>query len=103
MIEARLTKLFQYYPVVAVLGARQAGKSTFVETVFSGTISVTVFDPVVDIGNARQDPDFSSNLSSSIWNSESPPIVWLRRTPDGKNAHPLNPLKNKAELLINVT
>lgn len=58
LIEARLTELFQYYPVVAVLGARQAGKSTLVETLFSGNISVTVFDPVVDIGNARQDPDF---------------------------------------------
>ncbi len=34
IIEKKLTELFAYYPVVAV------------------------FDPVVDIGNARQDPDF---------------------------------------------
>lgn len=58
VIEGKLTELFQYYPVVALLGARQAGKSTLVENLFSGKINTTVFDPVVDIGNARQDPDF---------------------------------------------
>ena len=58
LIENRLAELFRYYPVVAVLGARQVGKSTLVENLFSGQIRTTVFDPVVDIGNARQDPDF---------------------------------------------
>ncbi|WP_319525167.1 ATP-binding protein [uncultured Desulfosarcina sp.] len=58
MIEDRLVELFQFYPVVAVLGARQVGKSTLVENLFSGQVSTTVFDPVVDIGNVRQDPDF---------------------------------------------
>jgi hypothetical protein len=58
LIENRLSELFEYYPVVAVLGARQVGKSTLVENLFSGKISTTVFDPVMDIGNARQDPDF---------------------------------------------
>ncbi len=58
LIENRLLELFQYFPVVAVLGARQVGKSTLVENLFSGQVRTTVFDPVVDIGNARQDPDF---------------------------------------------
>ncbi|MCG8552736.1 MAG: DUF4143 domain-containing protein [Desulfobacterales bacterium] len=58
LIENKLAELFQYYPVVAVLGARQVGKSTLVENLYSGKIRTTVFDPVVDIGNARQDPDF---------------------------------------------
>lgn len=58
LIEKKLTELFDHYPVVAVLGARQVGKSTLVENLFSDTINTTVFDPVVDIGNARQDPDF---------------------------------------------
>lgn len=58
LIENRLLELFQYFPVVAVLGARQVGKSTLVENLFSGQVQTTVFDPVVDIGNARQDPDF---------------------------------------------
>jgi predicted AAA+ superfamily ATPase len=58
IIEKRLLELFAYYPVVAVLGARQVGKSTLVENLFSDTVATTVFDPVTDIGNARQDPDF---------------------------------------------
>ena len=58
IIEKKLTELFAYYPVVAVLGARQVGKSTLVENLFADVASTTVFDPVVDIGNARQDPDF---------------------------------------------
>jgi uncharacterized protein len=58
LIEKKLKELFTYYPVVAVLGARQVGKSTLVENLFSDVINTTVFDPVVDIGNARQDPDF---------------------------------------------
>ncbi len=58
MIENKLVELFRYYPVVAVLGARQVGKSTLVEQVFKDTLDTVVFDPVVDIGNARNDPDF---------------------------------------------
>jgi len=58
LIEKKLRELFLYYPVVAVLGARQVGKSTLVEHVFQDKLRTVVFDPVVDIGNARQDPDF---------------------------------------------
>jgi predicted AAA+ superfamily ATPase len=58
LIENKLAELFQYYPVVAVLGARQVGKSTLVEHVFKDTLNTVVFDPVVDVGNARKDPDF---------------------------------------------
>ena len=58
LIEKKLKELFAHYPVVAVLGARQVGKSTLVENLFSDVINTIVFDPVVDIGNARQDPDF---------------------------------------------
>ena len=58
LIEKRVLELFAHFPVVAVLGARQVGKSTLVENLFSEKVTTTVFDPVVDIGNARQDPDF---------------------------------------------
>jgi len=58
LLEARLEELFQYYPVVAVLGARQVGKSTMVENLFRGRAKTVVFDPVVDVGDAREDPDF---------------------------------------------
>ncbi|MCD6534686.1 MAG: ATP-binding protein [Deltaproteobacteria bacterium] len=58
IIEAKLDELFLYYPVIAVLGARQVGKSTLVANLFQGKVDTVVFDPVIDIGNARQDPDF---------------------------------------------
>lgn len=56
--EKKLLELFSYYPVITVLGARQVGKSTLVENLFRDRVGTVVFDPVVDIGNARQDPDF---------------------------------------------
>ncbi len=58
LIEKRVTELFKHFPVVAVLGARQVGKSTLIENLFKNRIRTVVFDPVVDIGNARSDPDF---------------------------------------------
>ncbi len=58
LLEKKIIELFQYFPVVAVLGARQTGKSTLIENLFKDKIQTIVFDPVVDIGNARNDPDF---------------------------------------------
>ncbi len=58
LLEAKIAELFRYYPVVSVLGARQVGKSTLVENLFGDSMGVVVFDPVLDIENARQDPDF---------------------------------------------
>lgn len=58
LIEEKLLELFQYYPVLAVLGARQVGKSTLVKHLFSEKVASVVFDPVVDVANARQDPEF---------------------------------------------
>ena len=58
LLEAKISELFRYYPVVSVLGARQVGKSTLVENLFGDSMGVVVFDPVLDIENARQDPDF---------------------------------------------
>lgn len=58
LLENRLEDLFQYYPIVAVLGARQVGKSTLVETLFRDRVKTVVFDPVVDVAGAREDPDF---------------------------------------------
>lgn len=58
LLEARIVELFKYFPVVTVLGARQVGKSTLVENLFRDRMAAVVFDPVLDIENARQDPDF---------------------------------------------
>ncbi len=57
-LEENLLELFNYYPVIAVLGARQVGKSTLVEHLFHDKVDQVVFDPVIDIGNAREDPEF---------------------------------------------
>ncbi|MCP3874715.1 MAG: ATP-binding protein [Desulfobacteraceae bacterium] len=58
LIEKYILEVFQYYPVIAVLGARQVGKSTLIENLFKDRIKTIVFDPVIDILNAREDPDF---------------------------------------------
>lgn len=58
LLEKKLVELFRYYPVVAVLGARQVGKTTLVENLFGSQMDTVVFDPVVDVENARQDPEF---------------------------------------------
>ncbi len=57
-IESFLQQLFAHYPIVAVLGARQVGKTTLVEHLFADSLRTIVFDPVEDVGQARQDPDF---------------------------------------------
>lgn len=56
-LSARLQKLVQNFPVVVVSGARQVGKSTLLEHAFPSGTDCVVFDPVVDVENARQDPD----------------------------------------------
>jgi len=58
LIEEKIIELFQYYQVIAILGARQVGKSTLIENLYKNRIRTIVFDPVVDVGNARSDPDF---------------------------------------------
>jgi predicted AAA+ superfamily ATPase len=58
MAMERLRTLFRSFPVVAVTGARQVGKSTLLQQTFGdrGWPSF-VFDPVLDVANARKDPD----------------------------------------------
>ena len=57
-IEPKLMELFRHFPVIALLGARQTGKSTLVHHLPIQNLSTVVFDPVQDMGNAREDPDF---------------------------------------------
>jgi len=56
ILEQRLRSLWKHFPTVAVLGARQVGKSTLVGHLFDD-MRTFVFDPVQDVGNARADPD----------------------------------------------
>ena len=57
----RLLQLFSVFPAVVVTGARQVGKSTLVRHVFEEKTDYVVFDPAIDIENARKDPDLFLN------------------------------------------
>lgn len=52
-----LLSLADHFPVVVLSGARQVGKTTLLANVFGEKTEMVVFDPIQDIGNARQDPD----------------------------------------------
>lgn len=56
-VESSLRELCDHFPVVAVLGARQVGKSTLVKHLFGDEYRAVVFDPVQDVGQARAEPD----------------------------------------------
>lgn len=51
-----MTRLRQAVPVILILGARQAGKSTLLSRLAPDAHRV-VFDPVIDVNNAREDPE----------------------------------------------
>lgn len=53
---SKILDLQQHFPVVVISGARQVGKSTLLQHIFPDLPRV-VFDPVIDVENARQDPD----------------------------------------------
>lgn len=78
VIEKKLRSLFGHFPVVVVSGARQVGKSTLLEKTFSEMPRV-VFDPIVDIENARNEPDlFLANRKPPLILDEIqyvPPLV----------------------------
>lgn len=55
-LQNRLKSIFEHFPVVVVSGARQVGKSTLLKMIW-GDIPHVVFDPVLDIENAKREPD----------------------------------------------
>ncbi len=58
LIESKITKLKEHFPVVVVTGARQVGKSTLLTHLFGEKATHIVFDPVTDELGARRDPEF---------------------------------------------
>lgn len=60
LLEDKLTLLSQHFPIIVLTGARQVGKSTLFKHLHSEAQHI-VFDPVIDIGNARQDPELFLN------------------------------------------
>jgi uncharacterized protein len=53
----RLRQLASTFPAVVVVGARQVGKSTLITHTFGSSADYVVFDPVIDVENARRDPE----------------------------------------------
>ncbi len=56
-LTSRLLRLVEHFPVVVVSGARQVGKSTLLREALGPSWPTVVFDPVVDVENARRDPE----------------------------------------------
>ncbi|MDA3834136.1 MAG: ATP-binding protein, partial [Spirochaetales bacterium] len=70
-VESSIKALCAYFPVVAVLGARQVGKTTLVRQIFGSEYESVVFDPVQDVEQAREEPDlFLANHPGKLFLDE---------------------------------
>lgn len=58
LISNYLKSLFERFPVVAVLGARQVGKSTLIEHLDIQNLKTFVIDPILDQYGEKSDPEF---------------------------------------------
>ncbi len=69
-LTSKLERLFSVFPVVVITGARQVGKSTLLAHTLgkNKNTDTVVFDPVLDVGNARQDPEL-------FLNNRRPPLI----------------------------
>jgi len=68
MLTDKLYNLAEFFPVVVISGARQVGKSTLLQNTLGKKTEIVVFDPVIDIENARQDPEL-------FLNNHPPPLI----------------------------
>jgi len=68
MLTDKLYKLADSFPVVVISGARQVGKSTLLQNTLGKKTEIVVFDPVIDIENARRDPEL-------FLNNHPPPLI----------------------------
>ena len=55
-ITEKLKKITKIFPIIILAGARQVGKSTLLQKIFPN-YDYVVFDPIIDIENARTDPE----------------------------------------------
>lgn len=105
LIEQKVLDLFQHFSSIAVIGARQVGKTTLIENLFKEQIAITTFDPVVDIGGAREDPDFFlQNISTPAFLDEvqyAPELLGaLKRKIDQKGENSLYILSGSQNLSV---
>jgi uncharacterized protein len=68
LLTDRLLRLVDHFTVVVVTGARQVGKSTLLEHALGDRMDAVTFDPVVDVENARADPDL-------FLDNREPPLI----------------------------
>ncbi|MBM4029199.1 MAG: hypothetical protein FJ280_27945 [Planctomycetes bacterium] len=92
ILTARLRKLMDAFPVVLVSGARQVGKTTLLRHVFPDH-DYAVFDPSIDLENARSEPDlFLRNHPPPVVLDEiqyAPELISaIKRHVDASNARP---------------
>lgn len=59
-ISRRILSLARQFPCVVLVGARQVGKSTLLQHLFN-EFQYVVFDPVIDVENAKADPELFLN------------------------------------------
>ena len=65
-LSSRISSLFEHFPCVIVIGARQVGKSTLLTHLFPEANHI-LLDPVQDVNNIRRDPDlFLHNTSFPV-------------------------------------
>lgn len=66
-ISEKLLRLMDYFPSIVLTGARQVGKSTLLKTLLHESHEIITFDPVIDIENARSEPElFFKNHPGSL-------------------------------------
>jgi len=92
ILTSKLLKLVEAFPVVVVSGARQVGKTTLLRHVFPD-YDYAVFDPSIDLENARGEPDlFLRNHPSPVVLDEiqyAPELVSaVKRQVDASNSRP---------------
>lgn len=58
ILENKIRRYGQLFQVILITGARQVGKSTLLNHLFGDAMTHITFDPTIDVGNARQDPEF---------------------------------------------
>jgi predicted AAA+ superfamily ATPase len=91
MLSGKLSRLVKHFSVVVVCGARQVGKSTLIGHQFPDWDTV-VFDPVIDVGNARSDPElFLNNHPAPLILDEiqyCPEVVSCIKRAVDRNKHP---------------
>lgn len=112
LLEDKLRRLGQHFTTVVLTGARQVGKSTLLKHIIPHAQHIT-FDPIIDIGNARRDPElFLDHVKTPVILDEiqyAPELLSVikRRVDDNKTpgqywltgSQNLNLIKNVSESL----